>query len=59
MDLLLIGDALRVSLYREALSVLQPTQDAAGLPAIDLTAAVVAGQEVLFRRLMRDAAARA
>lgn len=48
--LCLIGEASRVSLYREALKILAPTRRAENMREISLTAAIVAGQEQLLRR---------
>ena len=48
--LLLIGDPLRITLYREALRELALSSDAADSAAVDLGEAVIAGQEVLLGR---------
>lgn len=48
--LCLIGEASRVSLYRETLKILAPPRRAEAVREISLTAAVVAGQEQLVRR---------
>jgi 2-dehydro-3-deoxygalactonokinase len=48
--LLLIGDPLRITLYRQALRELAVNHDPADSAAVDLSQAVIAGQEVLLRR---------
>jgi 2-dehydro-3-deoxygalactonokinase len=48
--LFLIGDPLRITLYREALRELGLNQKTEETVAVDLAEAVIAGQEVLLRR---------